>query len=162
MNKSKELSKERIQQIWDYELIKAWDEKGHGKMWHVVNNFMLKVKGTNPFEVEISDINDFLEHFDLKRCLDVDRHGIHSFNGWRTDVIGFVHARCESLSLALMSGEPKPLLLIDINNYKWIKQNGKAAQKFSAMKSRKKKQAQSVKKVRARSLSKNSAWQVVK
>ena len=40
-----ELTKERIQQIWDYELIRAWDEKGRKKMWMVVHNFMCKVKG---------------------------------------------------------------------------------------------------------------------
>ena len=160
-----ELTKERIQQIWDYELISAWDEKGYVKMWKVVHRFMCKVKGDHKLgSVSFEDTEDYLVSLGLKRCLDVNHKlGYHVFQAWKTDVIGFIHARCESLSVALMDGEPKPLILIDINSYKWTKKSAtgsREAKRFSSQKSYEKKVRKATKFVSARKLSSDN-WDKV-
>ena len=56
-----ELTKERIQQIWDYELINGWDEKGYYKMWKVVHKFICRVKGEHEIgDVSFEDTEDYL------------------------------------------------------------------------------------------------------
>ena len=160
-----ELTKERMQQIWDYELIRAWDEKGRKKMWMVVHNFMCKVKGQHEVgSVSFEDTEDYLVSLGLKRCLDIDHtKGYHVFCAWRTDVIGFVHSRCEELSLALMDDDAiKPLILMDIDSYKWTKSNARASAKFNSEKSRDKKVNQQTKTIKARDLDGRSNWSKVK
>lgn len=158
------LSKERIQQIWDYELLSAWDEKGYGKMWEVVHKFMCKVKGKHRIgDVSFEDAEDYLVSLELKRCLDIDHTlGYHVFSAWRTDVIGFIHARSELLSMALIDNEPKPLLLLSIDDYKWKKKNARSSARFSVSKSYYKKVNQGNRTVKARELSKNHDWKTTK
>lgn len=158
-----ELTKERIQQIWDFELINAWNERGSVKMWKVVHNFIIKTKGGDPFEVSFEDKEDYLVSLNLKRCLDINhQYGVHVFHAWKTDVIGFIHARCESLSMALIDGEPKPLVLMSINDYKWTKKNTNAASKFRRKQRAEEKKDQANLKIKARSLSKKHDWATVK
>ena len=136
-----ELTKERIQQIWDYELIKGWDS----------------------FTIEFSELEDYLISLNLKRCLDVDhRNDTYAFQAWKTDVIGFIHARSESLSMALMDGEPKPLVLLDIDGYKWTKKNTNASARYRQKQRYIKKSDRAVIKIKARSLSKDHDWNTVK
>ncbi len=161
----KELSKERIQQIWDYELISAWDEKGWGKMWKVVHKFMCRVKGEHELgSVGFEDAEDYLVSLGLKRCLDINHSlGHHVFQSWKSDVIGFIHFRCESLSNALMDGEPKPLILIDIDSYKWTKRSATGSKKQSRESSKRsyaKKVKQATVFVKARRLSSDN-WDKV-
>ena len=159
-----ELSKERIQQIWDYELIKAWDEKGKNKMWKVVFNFMKRVKGIKKIDdVSFEDTEDYLCSLQLRRCLDIDyKKGWHVFRAWRTDVIGFIHARSEPLSMALISGEDKPVILMGIDNYKWIKKDTGAASSFRAKQRAKRKKDSANIKIRARSLTASTDWSKTK
>ena len=144
----KELTKERIQQIWDCELISAWDEGGGRKMWYVVHKFMCKVKGEHKIgDVSFEDAEDYLVSLNLQRCLDIDHAlGHHVFRAYRTDVIGFIHARSESLSLALMDGESKPIILMGINEYKWT------SGKFRRKQNRDKKSDEAVITIKAKEL----------
>lgn len=160
-----ELTKERIQQIWDYELISAWNEKGSIKMWRVVHDFVCRIRGDYKVgTVSFEDTADYLSSLDLKRCLDVDHYlDEYVFRSWTVDVIGFIHARCEKLSMDLMSDEPKPLILMNIDSYKWTKrsvQGTKEQKKHSRAKSTAKKVAQGTAFVSARKLSSDN-WDKV-
>ena len=160
-----DLTKERIQQIWDYELISAWDEKGRVKMWKVIYKFICRVKGDYALkDVSFQDTEDYLSSLGLKRCLDVDHYlDQYVFRAWTVDVIGFIHARCEKLSMALMNGEPKPLILMDIDSYRWTKRNvagTKKQRKESRAKSTARKVSQGTAFVSARKLSSDN-WDKV-
>ena len=158
-----ELTKERIQQIWDYELIKGWEERGKYKMWKVVHEFIKRVKGDNSFDVGFDDLEDYLVSLNLKRCLDIDhQYDQHVFRAWKTDVIGFIHARSESLSMALINDEPKPLILLDIDSYKWTKKNTRASARYRQKQNYIKKSDRATIKIKARSLSKKHDWETVK
>jgi len=160
------LSGERIQQIWDYELISAWDERGRVKMWLVINRFIDRI---NPdakiraFDLPFEDKIDLLDHLELKRCLDIDyKKGIHTFQAFKSDVIGFIHARSEGLSMALINGEMKPLILLDIDSYKWTKSNLHAGAKASQSRYYQKKKDKANRVVGARNLSGSHSWDKVK
>jgi len=161
-DKIAELTKQRIQQIWDYELISLWDEKGKNKMWKVVHNFLCKVKGEHKIgDVSFEDAEDYLVSLQLKRCLDINHQlGMHVFRAWKTDVIGFIHARSIGLSMALINEDAKPLILLDISKYKWIKKNTNAAAKFRRNQRSEKKRDQANLKIRARDLDNNN-WDKV-
>jgi hypothetical protein len=150
------LSKERMQQIWDYELISAWDEKGKNKMWLVIKNFICRInpeKTENYFKVDFVDIVDFLSSTGISRCLDVDhKTGIYGTHAFKSDVIGFIHGRCEKLSMDLINGEPKPLILLGINNYNWIKRDLNHNTKRSRKRRYAKVKSQSLLNVKARDL----------
>ena len=158
------LSKERIQQIWDYELISAWDEKGRVKMWKVIHKFLNRVHPNGPTElgdVGFEDAIDYLVHLELKRCLDIDhRLGIHTFQSFKQDVIGFILARCERLSNDLINNVPKPLILLDIANYKFKKLDITSNSKNTYEKRKEQNKTNAHVKVKARSLSGN--WNTVK
>ena len=159
-----ELTKERIQQIWDYELIKGWDENGKCKMWRVVHSFMCRIKGDHEVgSVSFEDTEDYLVSLELKRCLDINHQlGYHVFRAWRTDVIGFIHARCEKMSLDLINEVPKPVILIDINKYKWTKKDTNSAAKHRRKQAYDKKKGAANLEVKARSLSKKHDWTTTK
>ncbi len=164
MNKGN-LTKERIQQIWDYELISKWDEKGKYKMWHVVHSFMCRVHPLGIHKVGdlcFEDSSDYLEHLNLKRCLDIGSDGEITFQAYTTDVIGFIHARSKALSIALINGEDKPVILLNVNNYKWTKKQSDSARKFRTIQRREKLKNAANIKVKARSLSKKHSWDTVK
>ena len=156
------LTKERIQQIWDYELISAWDEKGKNKMWKVVHKFICRIRGDHKLgDVGFEDSEDYLVSLGLKRCLDIDHKvGHHVFKAWRTDVIGFIHARSEGLSMDLINEIDKPLILIDINSYKWIKKDTNSASKIKAKQRYENKKSKATIKINARSLD-DSNWNSV-
>jgi hypothetical protein len=158
-----ELAPERIQQIWDYELISGWNESGSIKMWKVVHRFMCKVKGDhNIGDVSFEDTEDYLVSLNLKRCLDIDhQYDCHIFRAYNTDVIGFIHARSEALSMALINGTPKPLVLLDINSYKWKKKNARASARFGRMKHHQKKVEKGTVIVKARDLAKDGNWETI-
>jgi hypothetical protein len=156
------LSKERIQQIWDYELISAWDEKGYTKMWKVINNFINKVHPQGREGASFTDLIDYLVHLNLKRCLDVDhKTGVHTFQCFKQDVLGFIVARCEALSDDLFSGIPKPIILVGINEYKFKKLDVHAGSKAASKRRYAKKKDQADLKVRARSLSGKHDWNTI-
>tara|TARA_R100000541_G_scaffold57727_1_gene68110 strand:+ start:407 stop:892 length:486 start_codon:yes stop_codon:yes gene_type:complete len=159
-----DLTKERIQQIWDYELISAWDEKGNNKIWKVADNFLKRVKPELAYPNSSFDaVEDYLLGLNLKRCLDIDPfYDTKVFRSWKSDVIGFVHGRSLSLSNALMDGEPKPLILIGINSYKWTKKNARASARFRQKQSYIKKTERCEVAVKARSLTKKHDWGTVK
>ncbi len=122
-----ELTKERIQQIWDYELINGWDESGKNKMGRVIYHFMKKIEPEIVIYGGDFNIEDYLVKLNLNRCLDIDRkNDCYIFKAFKTDVIGFIHARCERLSLDLINDMPKPLILLGINDYTWTKKNATA------------------------------------
>lgn len=159
----KELSKERIQQIWDFELISGWDERGYTKMWQVINKFINRVHPKGREGASFQDLIDYLVYLNLKRCLDVDHKlEVHTFQAWKQDVLGFILARCEELSDDLLNETPKPLILIGIDAYKFKKLDVHSNLKHSSRKSYAKKKDKANIKVRARSLSKNHDWGTVK
>ncbi len=159
-----ELTKERIQQIWDYELINSWDERGRNKVWKMVDNFLKRVKPELAYPKSSFDvIEDYLLGLNLKRCLDVDpSYNVKVFRSWRVDVIGFIHGRSKGLSNALINDVPKPLILIDINSYKWIKKNARASARYRQKQRYDKKSAKGTVEIKARELSKKSDWKTVK
>ncbi len=123
-----ELTKDRIQQIWDYELINAWDENGYNKIHHVLIRFLVRAKpnlvNVNGKRVELliswDDLSDVMVRLNLLRCLDINgRTGEVEFRSFKADVIGFIYARSRSISDALVDGTPKPVILLGINDYKW-------------------------------------------
>ncbi len=152
-----ELTKERIQQVWDYELISAWDEKGKNKFWMVVKNFICRVspeKEVNYFDAGASQTIDFLSSLGLKRCLDVNhKTGMDCTWALKSDVIGFIHGRCESLSMDLINEVPKPLILLDINKYKWIKRDVNHNNSTTSKRRHEKLKDKANLKIKARSLS---------
>ena len=159
-----ELTSKRIQDIWDYELISAWDETGKTRIWSVVDNFMSRVRPElKKFELSCQETEGYLVSLNLKRCLDIN-HELKTkvFRSFRTDVIGFIHGRSEGISNALMSGELKPIILLSINNYKWTKKNTNAAAKFRRTQRQQEKYDSANLKVKARSLSKKHDWEITK
>jgi len=161
-----DLTNERIQQIWDYELISSWDEEGKNKMWMVFKNFICRLhpeREINYFDTPFSDVVDYLSSLNLKRCLDVNHvTGIYDTYAIKTDVIGFIHGRCEKLSMDLISGELKPIILMDINSYNWIKRDLNHNSKNASKKRRAALKDQANLKVRARELGGNHDWKVTK
>jgi len=157
------LSNERIQQIWDHELISAWDERGRTKMWEVINNFVNRVHPKGREGASFQDLIDYLVHLNLKRCLDVDhRIDDYTFKAWQQDVIGFIAARSKGLSDELMSGTPKPLILISIDDYKFKRLNVTRGIKEATKIRRAIVKSKAEKTVFARSLGNTSAWGAVK
>ena len=159
-----ELTSERIQNIWDYELISAWDEEGKTRVWSVVDKFMARVRPElKRFELGFNETEEYLVSLNLKRCLDIDpAYKTKVFRSFRSDVIGFIHGRCEGLSNALMGGEFKPIILLSINNYKWTKKNTRAASKFRRHQRQQEKRDSANLVVKARSLSKQHDWETTK
>tara|TARA_R110000851_G_C12803370_1_gene537696 strand:- start:71 stop:562 length:492 start_codon:yes stop_codon:yes gene_type:complete len=158
----KELSKQRIQQMWDYELINLWDEMGKNKMSKVVSNFVKRIRperSDSYSEVGIRDVIDFLSSLGLKRCLDVDhKQGFTDFFPLNTDVIGFIHGRCEKLSMDLINGGVKPLILMDIDNYNWKRVDLHRNDRTTRKRRRVKLNAKAEITVRSRDLSKKHDW----
>ena len=159
-----ELTSERIQNIWDYELISAWDEEGKTRVWSVVDKFMSRVRPElKRFELGFNETEEYLVSLSLKRCLDIDpAYKTKVFRAFKSDVIGFIHGRSEGLSNALMGGELKPIILLSINNYKWIKKNTRAAAKFRRNQRQQEKRDSANLVVKARSLSKKHDWETTK
>lgn len=163
---STKLSKERIQQMWDYELISSWNETGSIRMWKVIHNFICKVHplGSHDMgDVSFEDTVDYLSSLDLQRCLDVNHlTGFYEFRSWSTDVIGFIQGRCEKLSMDLINDIPKPIILLSISDYRWVKKDLNSNNKNTYKKRRAKLKDQTNKEVKARSLSKKHDWSTVK
>ena len=162
MNK---MSKERMQQIWDCELLSAWDERGKIRMWKVIKKFICRVfpdKEANYFDTDFTDIVDLLSSTQIRRCLDVNHvTGIDGTWCFNSDVIGFIHGRCEKLSMDLINGVPKPLLLLSINDYKWTKVNLNRNKKRTSKRAYQKKKDKALIKVKARELT-GTNWNTVK
>jgi hypothetical protein len=160
----KKITKERMQQIWDHELISAWDEKGKNKMWMVIKKFICRVypeKEAGYFDAGFANIVDLLSSMGIKRCLDSNHvTGIDATYCWNTDVIGFIHGRCEGMSMDLINGIDKPLVLLGINDYRWIKRDLNGNRKVTSKKRRQKLKATALLKVKARSLD-GSNWNTV-
>ena len=159
----------RIQEIWDYELITAWDEKGYNRMGSVLTKFLQRVnpkiteKKDGVFLCGISEINEYMVSLNLKRCLDFyiikgEKH--YCFRAFKSDVIGFIHTRCKSMSNALIGGEDKLIVLMSINNYKWTKVNSFASRKFRYEQKKAENAEQKRIKIHARGLS-NTNWNTV-
>ena len=161
-----ELSKKRIQQMWDYELISLWDEKGNNKMGRVVSNFVKRIRPEKKEDyrnISASDVIDFLSSLGLKRCLDLDhKQGFTDFFPLNTDVIGFIHGRCEKLSMDLINGGIKPLILMDIDNYKWKKVDLHRNDSVASKRRRAKLNAKANITIKARDLSKKHDWKTEK
>lgn len=158
------MSRERMQQVWDYELLRAWDDKGRNKVWMVIKAFICKVypdKEKNYFDTPFKDIIDLLSSTGIRRCLDADHiSGIDTTFAFKSDVIGFIHGRCERMSMDLINGVPKPMILLDMGSYKWVKRdlnhNASRARKRGYLKLK----DQANLKVKARDLS-STKWEVV-
>ena len=163
-----ELTKSQMQNIWDCELISAWDEKGKIKVGSVLFRFISRVK---PAMVEMEDgkfltpfneLEKYIVSLNLKRCLDRNLSGELCFQAFRSDVIGFIHARCERMSVDLMSGVGKLVVLSRIKDYTWSRQSVRANHR-SRVKQRyavKKAKAGSIE-IKARSLSGKHDWKTV-
>ena len=164
-----ETDKAKIQRIWDAELIAGWDEEGKTKINSVVFRFLNRIAPEiqkkdchGNFITPYCEIADLLISLSLRRCLDVNSKGDLCFQAGRTDVIGFIHARCEKMSMDLINGELKPIVLLNIDSYKWKKVNASASQRFRAKQRQEEVKSNCVKPIKARSLSKKHDWQTVK
>ena len=160
-----QLSKKRIQQIWDYELINHWDEFGRNKMWMVVKSFICRIypeKEENYFDAEFDEVVDCLSSLGIKRCLDVNHvTGFYEFHSFNRDVIGFIHGRCDKLSMDLINSVPKPIILLSMNDYKWIKSNMHHNSKNTYKRRRIKLKKQTCVNVKARGLNTTTDWGVI-
>ena len=142
-------------------MISGWDDKGYTKMWKVINRFVDRVHPKGREGASFTDLIDYLVHLNLKRCLDVDhKSGVHTFQCFKQDVLGFIVARCEELSDDLFKGLPKPMILIGIDGYKFKKLDVHAGSKASSKRRYAKKKDRANLKVSARSLDNNN-WNVV-
>jgi hypothetical protein len=166
-----ELTKDRIQQIWDRCLIGSWDEKGNRKIFHVLYKFLCDVnpaliaKVNGEYAHSIHEQCEYMVSLNLKRCLDykITKGKKEPFFGaLKTDVIGFIHARCEQMSLDLIDGEFPPVVLMNIDSYHWKSIDAAASQVFRRKQRYAKVVENSTKTVKARSLDKKHDWKTVK
>ena len=152
------------QSVWDECLI--YGARADISMGNLVWRFLLEVKPdlveNNGDFKDRSQVANFINSLELRRCRDKNRDGILEFHVWKGPVTAFIGERSPIMLACIFNKKHAAIdILENINSFKWTRKGIKHINNIQRRKQRRK-SASCERTVKARSLDKRYDWSTIK